>query len=123
LAIKTNLAVVYGEGRMPVEFATVINGKLDEDGFRACFASYPVHVQINLEATAMPSDQLLAERKVFIIGKNGGKTYVSFAFGFSPPFVAELAHTIQTLRVLVKAQTRDFLSLIEANAEFLFASK
>jgi hypothetical protein len=73
IAIRTSLGVVYGEARIPVEFATVAGGEIDEDTFRTCFTNYVNQVQTQLEATIIAGDAVLRERKVFVVGKNGAK--------------------------------------------------
>jgi hypothetical protein len=123
IAIRTNLGVVYGEARIPIECATVSNGEIDENTFRMCFSNYGNQIELKLEATMIASDQCLRERKIYVVGKNGVKTYVSFAFYKTNVFVAELCQNVQSLDVVVKSETRDFLKIIELNADYLFARK
>jgi hypothetical protein len=123
IAIRTSLGTVFGEARIPLEFLTVPAGKIDEGAFREKFAVYQCQVELTLDAVGVADERRLAERNVFVVAKRGNKTAVAFAFPESDVFVAELTQNLQSVGIIVKGRTLDFLAVIEANAEWLFTQK
>ncbi|OHT04929.1 Adaptin N terminal region family protein [Tritrichomonas foetus] len=123
IALRTNVGNIFGTTRIPIEIATTADGNIGQDGFRMRFSSYQCGINVTVEATTIADDSLLAERNVFVVGKNNDTIYVSFSLSPQHIFVAELKPAGQNFIALVKAENNTFLPLIENNAPYLFAHK
>ncbi|KAK8884204.1 hypothetical protein M9Y10_043310 [Tritrichomonas musculus] len=127
LALRTNLGNLFGTTRIPIEITTTDDGNIGQEGFTERFSRYTVSKTINVEASFIGNDKTLAQRKVFVVGKNtvNNCNVVYVSFGFSPTliFLAELTQNGQNFTALVKAETNFLMELIEQNAPYLFAQK
>jgi vesicle coat complex subunit len=123
IALRTSVGNVFGLARIPLEIATVDAGQVSPDEFRASFASFTVNGAVTVADAEVASDAMLGERKVFVVGKNGNKTYVSFAFSGDAKYLAELAQNGTAFSVGIKGSSGVFLPAITQNAADFFGLK
>jgi hypothetical protein len=123
IAFRTNGATVYGLDRIPAEVAAIPGGDLGPDRFKQCFSSFEAATSFVVEEAAIASDDVLKEAGVFVAGKNGNKTYVSFVLAPANVFVAEIIQNARSLGVNIKGSSSALFPVIEASARWLFAQK
>jgi hypothetical protein len=121
LALRTNLGPIYAVDAIPGQIATVEEGEIGQEQFRQRFQAYTAATSTNVEDATIASDSQLVANKVFIVGRNANKTYVSFAFLGGRVFVAELTQEKQSVTVGVKGSGSELFQVIEASARALFS--
>jgi vesicle coat complex subunit len=123
LALRAGCRDVYGLARIPLEIATIAEGKISQDEFRANFQAFQAVMQINVHDREIAGDEQLAERFVFVVGRHAEKAYVSFAFAGGAKHLAELAPAGTGFTVIVRGSTPAYLQLISKCAVSLFGKK
>jgi vesicle coat complex subunit len=123
LAIRTSAGNVFGLARIPLEIATVDAGRVSPEEFRANFASFTVSAAATVPDAELAGDGQLAERKVFVVGRNGNKAYVSFAFSPDARYLAELTQNGASFSVGLKGSSGNYLPAITQNAADFFGLK
>jgi hypothetical protein len=123
LALRAGGRDVYGMARIPLEIATIAEGKITQDEFRASFQAFQAVLQVNVHDREIAADAQLSERFVFIVGRSGEKVYVSFALAGGAKHLAELAPAGGGFTATVRGSTPAYLQLIGKSAVCLFAKK
>jgi vesicle coat complex subunit len=123
LAFKVAARQVFGLARIPLEIATVDAGRVSQEEFRTNLMAFAHTITASVPEAEVASDQQLADRKVFVVGKNANKTYVAFAFSAADKYLAELTQTDNTIAIGVKGASPLYLQAIQQNAADLFAQK
>ena len=123
IALRTSLGNVFALGRIPVEYSLTREGDIGAESFRQLFSTLTDVVQVKAEDCQLASDEQLAERNIFIVGKNEGKVYCSFQLPSKTTFVAEVEQQGNDVVATVKAQDRVFLPLVQQSIQALFSHK
>ena len=121
LALRTSVGTVYGHARCPVEYVTTEAGKITQDEFRTSFAAFTATATTNVTAARVASEESLKERHVYVVGRNGPKTYVSLALFNGDKFLVELGQSPVGIGVSIKGSSDSLLPLIVESAPYLFA--
>lgn len=121
LAFRTSAGTVYGLARLPVEFVTTEAGNITQDEFRANFGAYTASATTTVTAARIASEEHLRDRHVYVVGRNGPKTYVSLALFNNDRFLVELSQTPVGFGVSVKGSSEAYLPLVIESALYLFA--
>jgi hypothetical protein len=122
IAIRTSAGSIFGLGRIPIEVATTEAGNISQDEFRASFVNPKAATTVKLEDAELAKDDELKERKVFIIGKNGPKTYLSFAIG-GAKYVCEAESVGTGFTLDIRGAVSTHFQLLSIYAAYLFAAK
>ncbi|KAH0792447.1 Adaptin N terminal region family protein [Histomonas meleagridis] len=122
IAIRTSMGNVFAIDKIPAQVATTIEGNIDQESFKKCFSLSKGQINFVVEDAMIANEQQLNELNVFVVGRNGNKTYVSFAFGQNKVFVGELIQDNQNILVSIKGD-QQYLQIIEYSARTLFAQK
>ena len=123
IALRTSLGNVFALGRIPVEFALTKEGDIGADQFRNLFSTLTDTVQVQVEDATLASDAQLAERNIFIVGKNDTKVYCSFQLPSRSTFVAEVEQQGSNIFATIKAQDAIYLPLVRLSVQSLFSQK
>jgi hypothetical protein len=123
IAVRTDRGTVFGAAPIPVELATVDEGRVSEERFRELSAALEVAGTVTVDDARIADEEALAERRVFVVGKADGKMYVSFRLASGVHFVAELAQKGRDVVVTVRAPDRAALALVQQSALGLFGAK
>jgi hypothetical protein len=120
-ALRTSAGQVYALDRIPAQVATIPEGQIDQGQFRQCFQTYGPTFQTVVEDATIAEEKDLNAVNVFVVGRNGPKTYVSFALATPGNlFVGELEQVAQTVQVNVKGPSNQLFGIIEGSARALF---
>ncbi|OHT02787.1 Adaptin N terminal region family protein [Tritrichomonas foetus] len=123
IALRTSAGDVFGLGRIPVEVALSEVGNVGQDAFRTIFAQATEQSSTTIDDAKVPDDQQLLARKIYIVGKNDNKTYITFGFSQNSIFVGELTQNRNQIVVVLKTSARQMLPIVLANASYLFSQK
>ena len=123
LALRTNQGNIYGIDPIPAQVATTPDGEISQDQFRQCFQSYTASMTTIVEDAMVGDDATLKSSNVFVVGKNGSRTYVAFALPGPQIFVGELNQDGQNIGVSIKGPSQDMFPIIEVSARALFSQK
>lgn len=126
LALRTSLGNVFAVGRMPIEYATTVEGNIGDEKFRDYFTNItqPQNVlTITINDARLADENHLRAKNIFIVGRNGDKIYVSFMFPSKATFVAELEQIQQNIQATIKGTDPNLIPLLQSNAQFLFSAK
>ena len=121
-ALRTNYGTVFALGRMPIEWALQPSGKISQGQFTKFYNQFQNEVETVVDYAALADDDTLNRRKVFVIGKNQGKTFVCFVLPSKSIFVGELEQIDQNVHVWGLASDAELQPLIESSARFLFVA-
>lgn len=121
VALRTSAGDVFALCRIPFEVALTTDGDIGQDQFRTVFAQATSTQSITIDGANVASDTLLNSRRVYIVGKNANKTYISFASSKDAVFVGELTQNANQILVVLKTSAQQLLPLAMANAGYLFA--
>ena len=123
LALRTSQGPIYGLDPIPVLVATQPEGKITQDQFRQYFQTYTASATTVVEGASVADEKTLADMNVFVVGKNGSRTYVSFALPGNQIFVGELNQDGQNIGVSIKGPSQQLFPVIEGGARSLFSQK
>jgi hypothetical protein len=123
IALRTSQSVVYAVDRIPAQLATLPDYNIGQERFRECFQQFTATTAFVIDDALIADEGQLAEAKVFVVGKNNNKVYVSFAFAGQQLFVGELTQNGQAIAVALKARSNTLFSVVEVSARALFARK
>lgn len=123
IALRTSAGDVFGLGRIPVEIALSESGNIGQDAFRSVFAQASSTSSTTINDANVASDELLQSRRIYVVGKNGNKKYISFAFNQNSVFVGELTQNGSQIVVVLKATQQQYLPIIISCAPDLFTQK
>lgn len=123
LALRTSEGAIYGLDPIPVEVATVTGGQISQDQFRQYFQSYTASMTTIVEGASVADEKTLNNMNVFVVGRNGSRTYVSFALPGNQIFVGELNQDGQNIGVSIKGPSEQLFPIIEGGARGLFSQK
>lgn len=122
-ALRTNYGTVFATGRIPIEVAFLEEGEITQDQFTVYYNQFEVEFQTKIEYADIPSDAILNARKVYVIGQNNGKTFVSIALPGKVKFVGELYQEGSNVYVNGYANNPIVQPLIVQSARYLFTSR
>lgn len=105
IAIRTSVGTVFGGFYIPAIVSTMPDGRTDQVAFRSMWTSLNHSGEINIENITLPSDDVLADRNVFLVGRRENKSYFSLNLQSSVKFV--LIVTEETNNVLVSYKCSD----------------
>jgi hypothetical protein len=123
IALKTSQAVIYAIDRIPAHIAALPEGNIGQEQFKDCFQRFAATTAFVVDDAVIADEQQLTAGRIFVVGRNGNKVYVSFAFAGQQLFVAELSQNGQAIGVAVKAASNALFPVVEASARALFAQK
>lgn len=123
IALRTSFGTLYALDKVPVQIATLPEGEIGGDNFKQYFSTYQAATSFIVEDATVADDQQLREQGIFVVGKNGNKTYVSFALPQNSIFVAELSQIQQNIGVAIKGPSNQMFPAIEACARQMFSQK
>ena len=123
IALRTSSGDVFALSRIPVEIALTDVGNISQEAFRQAFQQSTGQSSTTIEDAKIADDNQLSSRHIFVVGKNGNKTYISFGFSQNSIFVGELTQNGNKIGVIIKTSSQNLLPLIISNAPFLFAQK
>lgn len=123
IALRSSAGDVFGIGRIPLEIALSESGNIGQDAFRNVFSQATATSSANIDDANVASDELLQARRIYVVGKNGNKKYISFAFSKNSVFVGELTQNGSQVVVVLKATAQQLLPLIISCASDLFTQK
>lgn len=123
IALRTNAATVFATSRLPIEFAFTEAGNLDQESFRAAFATCLATATIQCSDCQEADDQQLNSRHIYVVGQNGNKRYISFALPDNNIFVGEIFQNENSIVVNLKSSNQSMLSVVEQNSQYIFAQK
>ena len=123
IALRTSLGNVFALGRIPVEYSLTKDGDIGADAFRNLFSNLTDVAHVTVEDSTLGSDEQLAERNIFIVGKNENKKYCSFQLPSRATFVAEVEQQGQNIVATIKAQDPVYLPLVHQSVQSLFSQK
>ena len=123
IALRTSLGNVFALGRIPVEYSLTKDGDIGADAFRNLFSNLTDVAHVTVEDSTLGSDEQLAERNIFIVGKNENKKYCSFQLPSRATFVAEVEQQGQNIVATIKAQDPVYLNLVQQSVQSLFSQK
>jgi len=123
LAFRVNGESVFGLARLPIEIATTEAGRLSQEEFRTAFTGFEAAASKRIDEGTVADEHELSERCVYVVGRNGNKTYVSFALLGDARFVVELGHETDGFTVNAKASSPALLPIVMQNALCLFGRK
>ncbi|OHT02090.1 Adaptin N terminal region family protein [Tritrichomonas foetus] len=89
-ALRTNYGTVFANGRIPIEAAFLEEGQITQEQFTVYYNQFETEFQTTLEYADIADDAILNARKVYVIGHNGGKTFVSFLLPGKLRFIGDL---------------------------------
>lgn len=122
-ALRTNYGTVFASGRIPVEVSFTEDGEISQNEFTAYYNQFETEFQVNLEYADIADDATLNTRRVYVIGHNNGKTFVSFAMPGQTRFVGELSQQGTNILVNGLANAPILQPLVSQNARYLFAAR
>ena len=122
IAFKTSLGTVFAIDRIPAQIATIPEGAIDQDTFRAIFAKQSAQKSFVIEDATVADEKQLNESNIYIVGRNGNKTYISFGFKPHNIYVGELTQAEQNVNVSIKGDP-SLLQIIESSSRMLFIQK
>ena len=123
LALRTDQGPIYGVDPIPAQVATLPEGKLTQDQFRQYFQTYTATMTTLVDDATVADEKQLVESNVFVVGRNGPKTYVSFALPGNQIFVGELTQDGQNIGVSIKGPSQQLFGVVEASSRALFSQK
>ena len=123
IALRTSVGNVFALGRIPVEYSLTPEGNIGADRFRELFSNLTDVATVTVEDARLASDEVLAERNIFVVGRNDAKVYCSFALPSRSVFVAEAEQQGSNIAITVKAQDPVHLPLVQQNLQAIFSSK
>jgi vesicle coat complex subunit len=122
IALKISEGTVYALDKIPGQIATVPQGQISQDQFRQLFQSYSAAFTTTIDDAIVAEEKQLNAINVFVVGRNGPKTYISFAFPQNV-FVGELTQEKDSITVNIKGESQQLFPVIEASARALFSKK
>jgi hypothetical protein len=123
IAIRTNQGSIWAVDKIPAQIATTADGNISQDQFRQFFQSLPVAGATLVDDAVIADEKQLNEANVYVVGRNGPRVYVAFAFVGAQLFLAELNQDGQRIVVNAKGKTPALFPVIGAAARSLFAQK
>ena len=123
IALRTSQGNIYAVEPIPAQVATLPEGKVSQDQFRQYFQTYTASMTTVVEDAPVGDDATLSSSNIFVVGKNGSRTYVSFALPGPQIFVGELNQTGDNIGVSIKGPSQDLFPFIEGSARALFSQK
>jgi len=121
MALRTSAGDVFALGKIPVEWAMTPDGNIGADAFRDLFSSLTDVAMVTLPDAKLSSDEQLAERNIFVVGRNESKVYCSFQLPSKSVFVAELEQQGLNIIATIRAQDPVYLPLVQQNVQSLFS--
>jgi hypothetical protein len=122
IALRTSAGTVYARDDIPGQIATGPEGKIDQAEFRRLFQVHAAVLNTRVEDAAVADEPELNAANVFVVGRNGPKTYVSFGIR-GQIFVGELNQEKDSIVVNVKGESQQLFPVIQVSARALFAKK
>ena len=123
IALRTSQGNIYAVEPIPAQVATLPEGKVSQDQFRQYFQTYTASMTTVVEDAPVADDATLSGSNIFVVGKNGSRTYVSFALPGPQIFVGELNQTGDNIGVSIKGPSQELFPIIEGSARALFSQK
>ena len=123
MALRTNEGTIYAIDAIPAQVATLPEGKITQDQFRQRFQSYTASMTTLIDDATVADEKQLNETNVFVVGRNGERTYVSFALPGNQIFVGELTQDGQNISVSIKGPSPQLFGILEASSRALFSQK
>jgi len=117
-ALKSSIGTVFAKDRAPFELTLKINGNIGQDRFREIFALQN-ETKFILENAEIMSSADLEEKRVYTLGVNGNKHYVSFIAG-DDQVAVELSQDQKNISVIAKSLNQKALAFLEQAARILF---
>lgn len=106
IAVKTHFGTAMGSTCLSADLFAEIDGRLDTDRFREIFTSQAITGASMSEGDVELADEdILRQRNVFVVGRNGNKSYLSFKLPPNVTFVAEAIS--ESSGVVVNVKTTD----------------
>ena len=121
IALNTSLGVIYSADFLPTNCITLSDGNIGQDGFRALYAQEQQDT-FQIEDATVEVKEKLAQKYVFVIGRNQNKTYVSLKLPQGAAAV-ELIQEKGGINGIIKAGNPTIYTLIKAGARSLFAQQ
>ena len=121
-ALRTNYGIVYVNGRIPIEIAFLDEGEISQNKFTVYYNQFETEFQTTLENADLADDNVLNARKIFVIGHNNGKTFVSFALPGKIKFVGELYQEGSNVYLTGMTNTPDIQPYVIQSARFMFTA-
>lgn len=121
IALRTNYGTVFAYGRIPIEITFTSEGKISQEKFTDLYNTLQNEFSFKIYKSLIADDNLLNSRKVYVIGKNNEKTFVSFVSSSLGSFVGELVQDGEVIYVSGYTDNPLFSQLIEKNGIFIFA--
>jgi hypothetical protein len=122
IALRTNQGTIYALDEIPAQIATAGEGKIEQDEFRRLFQVYSAVVSTRVEDAIVGDDSDLNSVNVFVVGRNGAKTYVSLSL-CGQVFVGELTQEKESIVVNIKGESAQLFPVIQVSARALFSKK
>jgi hypothetical protein len=123
IAIRTDHGNVFGLARVPLERATGAGGRIGQETFRELYLGLGEGITVKISGAEIARDSVLAERNVFVVGKNEGKAYLAFQLPPDITFVAEVSQQGGDLVAVVKGQDAQVLEIVKQSVGQLFAKQ
>ena len=123
IALRTSSGDVFALSRIPVEIALTDVGNISQEAFRQAFQQSTGQSSTTIEDAKIADDNQLSSRHIFVVGKNGSRTYVAFALPGPQIFVGELNQTGDNIGVSIKGPSQELFPIIEGSARALFSQK
>jgi len=123
IALRTSRGDIFAVDSIPGHIATVPEGRISQDEFRQCFQDCAHKTSVTVGDATVANEQRMNAGNVFVVGKNGPKTFVSFAFLNKEVFVAELTQEGESIVVNVIGPSPQLFAVIKDSARALFAEK
>ena len=121
-ALRTNYGTVFARGRIPIEWSLQPTGKITQEQFTKFYNQFQNEVETVVDYATIADDDTLNRRKVFVIGKNQGKTFVCFVLPSKSIFVGELEQYDQNVHIWGLSSDPELQPLIESSARYLFVA-
>ncbi|KAH0787799.1 Adaptin N terminal region family protein [Histomonas meleagridis] len=120
-ALRTNYGTVFAYGRIPIEISLNDSGKISQNKFTEYYNTFKVSFKFTINNALIPDDEILNDRKVFVIGKNHNKIFVCCYISDDLIFVGELFQNVNNIEVFGFTNNNELHYLIEENGYYLFA--
>jgi hypothetical protein len=122
MALRSNSATVYGICRIPIELVLTKEGKISQEEYRDMFGVFSDCGKTTVQDAEVADEQQLADRNVYVVGRNGNCAYVSLAIK-TVRYLASLAQEGNDFEVQLKGSDSRYAKLLLRSAVFVFAQK
>ena len=119
IALNSSKDVVYGVDALPAQYITDPEGNIGQDEFRRLFA-LPNQDIFQIPGVKIADRNILKERNIFFVGKNGNKIFVSLKLN-DITAVCELVQETGGINGIVKGENPAIFPLIKFSSKALFA--